>query len=385
MAACDTIVIGLGAMGSAACWQLAKRGQRVLGIERFTAAHDLGSSHGRTRICRRAYFEHPDYVPLVNHVYPMWDELEAASACRLFERCGLIIAGHPRSDLIEGVYRAAAAHHVPIETIPAGGAAQRFRAFTFNREHVVLYEPDAGLLYVEDCIHAQLDLARRHGARLQFEERVQGWAADDAGVVVRTDQGEYRAARLAIATGAWAGHFANAPDDPLLVGQLEVLRKMQLWFPTENPDFATERCPVFAMELDDGFFYGFPSVDAGRIKVAEHTGRECVAEADALGRTLHESDVERVRAFVANHLKGVGAEPIAHSACMYTMTPDEHFILDRHPRHANVAIAAGFSGHGFKFAPLVGSVLADLLVDGATNEPIEFLSIGRFARSELRP
>lgn len=368
----DAIVVGLGGMGSAAAHQLARRGLRVLGLEQFTPAHDRGSAHGQTRICRKAYFEHPDYVPLLHRAYALWDELSAAAGRRLFERVGLLMAGGPESELIAGVRRAATEHRLSIEDVPHGELASRFPGFAFPTNFDVLYEPGAGLLYVEDCVRAQIEQAEKRGAELRFREAVRWWWADEGQVVVETDRGRYVASRLVLTAGSWAGRLLSELDLPL-----RVVRKAQLWFATDSSHYAFGRCPTYAFEIDTGFFYGFPALEPGVLKIAEHTGGRTVADPLRLDRELHDLDMAPVRAFIGRHMPGVRPQVVRHSVCMYTMTPDQHFVIDRHPQHAHVVFACGFSGHGFKFAPVVGEALADLAMTGRTELPIGFLGVNR--------
>lgn len=373
MSGYDAIVLGLGGMGSAASFHLARRGLRVLGLEQFTPAHDRGSSHGQTRICRKAYFEHPDYVPLLHAAYDCWDELEALTGKKLFHRVGLLLLGDPRSELITGVRKAMAMHPLRIDTLDARALPARFAAFHPPAGFEMLFEADAGYLLVEECVRAHLDLARSHGAELRFGQTVLGWSADERGVRVTTAAETFEADKLVIAAGAWSGRLLRDVGAPL-----EVLRKMQMWFPCDDPRCdAAAGCPVFAYDDCDGFYYGFPRIAAAEMKIAEHTGREVVADPDAPDRSLRPDDGLRVGAFIRRVLPTASAAPARHAACLYTMSPDGHFFVDRAPHSPRVVFAAGFSGHGFKFAGLIGKVLADLSLDGATDQPIGFLRLRR--------
>lgn len=366
-------MIGVGGMGSAVLCHLARRGLRVLGIERFDIAHDRGSSHGQTRIIRKAYFEHPDYVPLLQRIYEMWAELEAETEKRLVQRVGLFIAGRPEGEYIANVKLAAAEHHLDIECLDAAEARIRFTGFVFPDEMEVLFEADAGFLRVEECVRAHVERAVAHGASIHTGEKVEQWSTDGETATVVTDRGRYTAANVVFCGGAWTRRLIRSPNLPLTV-----LRKMQLWFAPTSQDYrADSGCPVFAYHTGDGFFYGFPVSDDGLMKIAEHTGEQTVPDPDTMDRDVQPADTDRVRRFIAAHLPGVDPQPRRHSVCMYTMTPDEHFIIDRLPGTANAYLAAGFSGHGFKFAPIVGKVLADLIIDGKTNEPVGFLSASR--------
>lgn len=370
----DVIVIGLGAMGSAATYHLAKRGVRVLGIDRFAPCHDQGSSHGETRIIRKAYFEHPDYVPLLSRAYELWDELEGEAKGSLFNRCGLLLAGPREGNVVPGLYRAAKAHGLPLDTLSAKELARRFPMFNLPGEkYESVFEADAGFLHLDQCLLAHTRYAQRAGAELFHEHRVLGWESDGKSVQVTTDRLTISAGALVICGGPWSEWMLTDLRVPL-----SVRRKVQLWFITEDRRFEeTFRTPVYGVETAEGFFYGFPSVNPRQVKIAHHTGGANVDHPDRVDRDLHDDDVTPVRQFIADHLHGVSDDVARHSICLYTMTPDEHFILDRHPVYPNVAFAAGFSGHGFKFAPVVGEIMADLAVNGRTDLPAGFLRLDR--------
>lgn len=378
----DAIVIGIGAMGSAALCELARRGLRCLGLEQFDIGHDRGSSHGETRIVRKAYFEHPDYVPLLHRAYELWAAIEQESSrageqgsnlrlqLELFWRCGLLLVGRGDGPLIAGVRRTAAVHGLDIETVDAACIGQRWVQFPGADEGVGLFERDAGFLFVERCVKAMVELARMRGAEVRVGAQARSWRVDGGGVVVETESGQLAADRLIVCAGAWAGRMLAD-----LGLRLEVRRKVQLWYPVREQVSAWREGPVFGFEIGERFFYGFPTLDGDRIKVALHTGGEVVDDPAHVDRSLHATDHDAVDEFVASALRGIEPKPIDHSVCMYTMTPDEHFVIDRHPEHEQVAFAAGFSGHGFKFAPIVGSILADYAIAGRTEEAAGFLRV----------
>lgn len=367
----DVIVIGLGAMGGAATYHLAKRGVRVLGIDQFAPFHDRGSSHGETRIIRKAYFEHPDYVPLLIRAYELWREMGGDEPWRLFSRRGLLLAGPREGHVIPGLYRAAEAHGLPLETLSPAELASRYPMFSFPADcYETAFESDAGLLNIDVCLQAHCDAAEAAGATLLFQQRVVDWACDGESVQVTTEIESYCADKLVICGGAWSASILADLSIPLTVR-----RKVQLWFATEDGRF--DSAPVYGVETPEGFFYGFPAITSREIKVAHHTGGAIVENPFTVNRALHEDDVAQVRRFINAHLRGVTDRVTRHSICLYTMTPDEHFILDRHPVHPNVAFAAGFSGHGFKFAPVVGEIMADLTLNGGTKLPAGFLRLDR--------
>ncbi len=369
----DAIVLGVGGMGSAAMYSLASRGVNVLGIEQFGIAHDRGSSHGQTRIIRKAYFEHPDYVPLLDRAYSAWSDIESAIGRSLISRTGLLLAGPSSGMVVPGVRLAAEKHGLAIEDVSLSECASRFPGFAMTPELEVLFESDAGFLWVEDCVRSLVTLATNAGAMLHTGERVQNWSADSKGIDVHTDRATYRSEQLIICAGAWTSGILESVNWPL-----EVRRKVVLWCNSANPAHHIDAgCPVFGFETMGRFFYGFPSLDGEAIKVGDHTSGKAVTRPDDVDRSLREQDTQRIAKFLKKHVPEAAPQPIRHSICFYTMTPDEHFIVDRHPEHENVFIAAGFSGHGFKFAPVVGSVLADLAMEGCADAPIAFLSANR--------
>jgi len=376
----DVIVIGVGSMGSAACWHLADRGARVLGLEQFSLAHDRGSAHGESRIIRQAYFEHPDYVPLLLKSYDLWNRLEESTGSRLFERGGLLMEGAPEGPTIDGARRSAERYAIPVESLSASEAHRRWPQFRIPDAHVVLFEPGAGLLRVEECVRAQVRAAQAQGAVVQAGERVLEWESNGTSVSVQTDKATYSAGALVITAGAWAGSCLTDLNLPLVV-----LRKFVAWFGIRNAACRLDQgMPTYFFELPYGAFYGFPSLDGQTAKVAEHSGGQ-MTTADSVERTLQATDLEPLTPFVAEHLPCHATTLQRHSVCLYTMTADQHFILDRHPRFPNVSFAAGFSGHGFKFAPVIGLALTDLALQGTTDLPVQFLSRTRLGLASAKP
>lgn len=370
----DVIVVGVGGMGSAACQHLASRGQRVLGLEQFPLVHDRGSSHGETRIIRQAYFEHPDYVPLLLRTYELWNDLERNTRRTLFHQVGLILSGVADGETIAGARNASRLYEIPLENLTGAEARRRWNLFQFPDEHDVVFELKAGFLRVEACVQAQIDQAIQLGAAIHADERMIEWQSTGNTVVVRTDRATYSAGKLVIAAGAWAGQYLAQLGLPL-----KIARKFVGWFRIPpNREDAFRGIPTYFFELPHGTFYGFPSIDGQTAKLAEHSGGQPIADPANVDRECHADDTPRLMAFVQGHLPGLCPDLDRHSVCLYTLTPDQHFIIDRHPEHDNVAIAAGFSGHGFKFTPVVGEALADLATHGTTDLPIRFLGIDRF-------
>ena len=376
----DVIVLGVGGFGSSALYHLARRGLRVLGLDRFGIAHDRGSSHGETRIIRKAYFEHPDYVPLLLRAYDLWADLEAESQRKLFWPCGLMLAGLPNSEAVSGARRSAQEHHLAIDNLSAEAAQRRWPGFQIPNEFDVVFEREAGFLKVEECVRTHLDRAVTQGATLHLNEAVVSWSATDREVRVRTEREEFVAAKLVITAGAWAAQVMAELKLPL-----QVLRKPIFWHETTSPHHALAAgMPTFYFEMPGAepdthrAFYGFPSLDGQALKVAEHTGGELVADPLLLDRTIRDSDAEPIRDFLQSCLPGTQPMAIRDSVCMYTVTPDRHFVIDRHPAWPNVVIGCGFSGHGFKFTTVLGQALADLATSGRTDLPIGFLNLTRY-------
>ncbi|MDR7417342.1 MAG: N-methyl-L-tryptophan oxidase [Armatimonadota bacterium] len=374
----DVIVLGLGGMGSAAAYHLARRGARVLGLDRHAPAHDLGASHGRSRIIREAYFEHPSYVPLVHRAYDLWADLERASNQRLLRTTGGIMIGAPSTALVQGALQSARQHHLRHEVLDAPEIRRRFPVFHPTDEMIGVYEPRAGVLDPEACVRTHLDQAARAGAELHHEEQVLSWHASATHVRVETSRGRYDGGRLVVTAGPWAPALLADLGLPLVIE-----RQIIGWFrPAAMAEaFAPGRCPVYLWQIRGRFFYGFPELDGHGVKIAEHAVGDPTT-ADAINRAVAPEEIDELRRhFIARYLPAANGAVAATGTCMYTMTPDTHFVIDDHPRHANVVIACGFSGHGFKFAPVVGEMLADLATGGTTRYDIRLFAIGRFVRA----
>jgi sarcosine oxidase len=350
----DVIVVGLGAMGSATACHLARRGLRVLGLDRFSPPHAFGSSHGETRIIREAYFEHPVYVPMVQRAYELWRDLEQESGKTLLRETGGVMIGRPDSDLVKGARHSAELHGLRHEMLTASEVRERFPALHPESDMVAVWEPRAGVLSADACIAAHLAQARGDGAELRYEESVLRWEPERDDVRVHTSQGEYRARQLIVAAGAWISVFF--PDLPL-----RVERQVLFWFDHGRASemFTPERCPVHLWQFDGRrFFYGFPNLGNG-VKVAFHHGGE-ITTVETVRRHVTSAEVEDIRAVSRRFVPAADGTLRASTVCLYTNTPDEHFLIDRHPLHPQVLIASACSGHGFKFSPVIGEILADL-------------------------
>jgi sarcosine oxidase len=372
----DVIVIGLGVMGAAACHALARRGLRVLGLEQFEPGHARGSSHGRSRIVRKAYFEDPRYVPLLREAYRLWHALEVQSGETLIQRTGCLNLGPPDHASVRGVRRSVEAHALPHETLSASEIRARWPVLHPAAGEVGIYESDAGFVVPERCLQLLLERARRHGAELRQGEPVRQWVPAGPDLAVVSDAGEYRCRQLVICAGPWLGRVLEGSGLEL---PLHVERQVQLWFRPERPErFAAGMLPALIHFAADRACYAVPAARDGLFKVARHHGGESV-QPDAVRREPSDADVAEVRSWLRQYLPDADRPPAASEVCLYTNTPDGHFVIDRHPYREDVVVAGGFSGHGFKFAPLVGEIVADLLAGGRTPHAIEAFSIRRFA------
>jgi len=368
----DAIVVGLGASGSAAAYHLARRGRKVLGLERFGPLHDRGSSHGHTRIIRLAYFEHPDYVPLLRRAYELWEALARESGQGLLRICGGLMVGPPDGLLVSGSRHSALLHDLPHELLTPEEVNRRFPPVCLEEGEVALYEPQAGILFPEACIEAHLRGAVAHGAELHFEEPLVRWEAREGRVLVRTPRGPYEAEALVVTAGAWIGRILADLHLPLVVE-----RQVVFWFTPRTPElFGPERLPIFLWEVPDGFFYGIPAIGGRGVKVARHHGGE-LTDPDHV-RPPRPEEAAWLIGYLERRLPHAAGSIEGMVTCLYTNTPDEHFIIDRHPAHPNVVFASACSGHGFKFTAAVGQILAELVTDGRTDLSIGFLSLRRF-------
>ena len=363
----DVIVIGLGGMGSAAAYHLAARGQRVLGLEKFTPAHDKGSSHGGSRIIRQSYFEDPAYVPLLLRAYELWDELARDSGRDVYRMTGGLFIGPPDCLTVAGSLRASRQWDLPHDLLDEDEIRQRFPNFTPQPGDIALFEAKAGFARPELTVQAHLDLAEKAGAALRFGEEVIEWSETARGVTVRTAAGTYTAGQVVICPGAWAPQLLADFGIPITVE-----RQVLYWLDPVGGVEPFVDHPIFIDEDASGMqIYGFPAIDGprGGVKVAFfRKGIECTP--DTIDRTVHDREICEMRDRAAQLLPALDGPCIHSATCMYSNTPDQHFVIARHPDTENVTVACGFSGHGFKFVPVVGEILADLATTGATTHPI---------------
>lgn len=370
----DVIVLGLGVMGAAAAHQLAARGLTVCGIEQFGPVHDRGSSHGQLRVIRRAYFEHPDYMPLLDRAYALWRACEVEAGPPLYVRHPVLMAAPPDSAVIAGLEATYGAHALPHERFGADEAARRYPALRLPEGHAVFLDPEGGWLRVEESVGAFHDLARRAGAELRFHAAIDGWEIDGEGVAVHCGGKTIRAGSLVIAAGAW-----GAPILQSLGAAVRIDARVQVWArPDDGAGLTPNECPIYFVVDDGGVFYGFPRQPCGTMKIAEHGAPRPLTDADSLQGYDPANDAAMCLSAIGRLFPGRRFAVDATSRCMYTMTPDEHFVIGRHPGHGNVYLALGFSGHGFKFAPAVGEAIADLVADGAARCPLGLFDPKRF-------
>lgn len=374
----DVIVIGAGGMGTAAAAHLARRGAAVLAVDRFPVGHARGSSHGQSRLIRLAYFEHPDYVPLLRRARDLWRSLGQDTGRPVFVESGLLSSGPPTGDVVAGTLRSARDHGLEVERLSGREAMARWPAFRIPDDWESVFEAEAGHLAVEACVRGHAEVAIRHGGLIETDHDVRGWRIEGAAVVVETAKESLAAGRLVLCPGPWAGRLLGLPEIPFTV-----LRKSLFWYAAGGrlPAEAAAALPAFAFDTPQGFFYGFPQLDHRGLKLADHSGGQVVADPFEVDRRIDPGEQATIEHWLGAHLPGMGRRRTAHEVCLYTMSPDGHFLVGQHPAHPQVAVAAGFSGHGFKFASVIGEVLADLALDGVTRHPIGFLAPSRFAHS----
>ncbi|MBT4694028.1 MAG: N-methyl-L-tryptophan oxidase [Planctomycetaceae bacterium] len=352
----DCLVLGTGGVGSAALYHLAKQGKRVAGIDRFGVAHDRGSSHGQTRIIRQSYFEHPSYVPLVQRAFELWEQLQAEHGRDLYYQTGILQAGPSGGELIQGVLASSEQHGLAIEHMNVVEARKRWPQFAFDDDMEVIFEQRAGFLLIEHAISAHVEKAQWAGAELFVGHTIDEVKTGGSCVEVITDQGSFTADSVVVTAGAWAADLL-----PELNGHLRILNKPLHWY-AADADLYSNRvgCPVFFFESENGGYYGFPSIDERGLKLARHSGGIEITNPLELDRSLDTEEQGCVAGFLRKHLPQVSDQATDHAVCMYTVTSDSHFIIDRARADERVVYAAGLSGHGFKFAPALGELLAKM-------------------------
>jgi sarcosine oxidase len=363
MAVFDVAIVGLGAMGSAALYHLAARGQRVIGLERATPGHDGGSSHGESRIIRMAYFEHPSYVPLLHRAYENWRALERATGAELLTITGILQAGIPGSTVVGGAAEAARLHDLPHEMLSARQVAERFPAFALPSHWESLFEADGGFLRPERAIETHIAAAKGLGAEIRTNTAITSIEPTAGGVRLKTSDGAVvEAGFVVVSAGAWIGELF-----PELGRHLRLTRQVLGWFEPVQPVLVTpDRFPVFLLESDDNIVYGFPDLAGTGIKVGSHLpGRQLDRAGDAT-QDGSMADAAPVRDMLVRYIPAAAGPVRSLKTCIYTHTPDEDFVIDRHALYPQIVLASPCSGHGFKFASIIGEILADLTTVGTT-------------------
>ena len=374
MPAYDAIVLGLGGMGSATLFHLARRGLRVLGLERYDLVHEYGSSHGLTRIIRLAYWEHPTYVALLRRAYELWRELEGLAGEQLLHITGSVDAGPESGAIFQGALRSSELHGLAHEVMDGDELHRRYPGYRLPKEIRCLYQPEGGFLLPERCDVAHVEQALARGAEVRCREEVLDWEANGGRVRVRTSRGTYEAGRLVVCAGPWASKLI-----PELAGLAVPERQVLAWLQPTRPDrFRPTTFPVFNLEVEEGRFYGFPSFLIPGFKFGKYHHRGERVDPDTVNRSPEPEDEELLRAFARRYFPEGEGPTLMLKACMFTNTPDRHFILDRHPAHPEVSIAAACSGHGYKFCSVIGEIMADLVQDERGRHDIEFFRLGRF-------
>ena len=369
----DVIVIGVGGMGAATCYHLARRGVNVLGIESHDIPHALGASHGHTRMTRTAYFEHPNYVPMIRRANALWRELEAETGLSLLHQVGGLYLGALDGELIAGSLASAVQHAIGHELLDARELRKQFDIFQLGDEIVGFLEHEAGYLLVEDCTAAHAHAAMLRGAAIHTREQVLNWSAHG---VVRTDRTTYTCNQIVLCAGPWMGKILNDLNIPL-----KITRQQLAWFWPRGPKRFIN-LPVWAIDTPGaGLHYGFPMrADLPGFKVAHHfPGEE--TDPDEVDRTATQPTAEALRRFLERCIPAAAGDLLRVTTCLYSNSADHHFIVGKHPFQNRVNIATGFSGHGYKFASVIGEMLAELAIDGVTRLDTSWLRPGRFGSS----
>ena len=377
----DAIVVGVGGMGSAAAYYLARRGKRVLGLERFGVPHQMGSSHGHTRIIRLAYYEHPSYVLLLRRAYELWREIQSTAGEQLLYTTGSIDAGPEDSWVFKGSWESCRLHDIPHEILTGSELRRRHPGYHLPPEHLALLQPDGGFLAPERCIVSYVEAAQALGAEIHGHERVLYWEPLENGVRVRTDRGSYEAEKLVVTAGAWDGEILDVLDG-LAVPERQVLAWLQ---PTRPEHFRRDNFPVFNLLVDEGRFYGFPVHGVPGFKFGKYHHFEEVVDPEDYDRQPRERDEQVLRDFAERYFPDGCGPTMDLQTCMFTNTEDNHFIIDVHPEHEQVTFASPCSGHGYKFASVVGEIMADLAETGITRHDISLFRLDRLTREAGRP
>ena len=377
----DVIVVGVGGMGSATSYYLARRGKRVLGLERFGIPHAMGSSHGHTRIIRLAYYEHPSYVLLLKRAYELWREIQQAVGERLLHITESIDAGPEDSWVFKGSWESCKLHDLPHEVLTGAELHRRYPGYHLPADHLALVQPEGGFLTPEKCIVSYVMAAQARGAEIHARERVLEWEPLEGGVRVRTDRGLYEADKLVVTAGAWDGELLDVLDG-LAVPERQVLAWLQ---PTRPERFRADVFPVFNLLVDEGRFYGFPVFGVPGFKFGKYHHLEQMVDPETVDREAHDYDEQLLREFAERYFPDGCGPTMDLQTCMFTNTPDNHFVLDLHPDYPQVSFASPCSGHGYKFASVIGEIMADLAETGITRHDISLFRLDRLIQPSRRP
>ncbi|MBU8917774.1 N-methyl-L-tryptophan oxidase [Bacillus sp. FJAT-29953] len=371
----DVIVIGAGSMGMAAGYFLAKSGKSTLLLDSFNPPHNKGSHHGDTRIIRYAYGEGAEYVPLALKAQELWNDLEKATGKQLFLQTGVLNVGPEQSDFIQNIISSSETYSLPLDVLNSREVNSRWPGISLSNEYIGCFEPTSGVLKCEECIEAYRELAIKHGAEILTNSRVKEINIHDNRVTIKTDDQTFQSESLIVSAGAWSKELLSQLDLNL---PLEPVRKTFAWFDAAEKLYNHKDFPAFAFETTQGLYYGFPSIDGSGLKVGRHDGGEKINPDNQIPGfgELPEDEADLIQ--FLNAFMPHSQQLKYGKTCIYTLTPDENFIIDLHPKYSNIAIASGFSGHGFKFSSAVGKNLAELIISGKTEQDISLFSINRF-------
>lgn len=370
----DVIVVGCGGMGSAAAYHLARRGKSVLALERFNIPHAMGSSHGVNRIIRLAYYEDPSYVPLLRRSYELWRELQRESGNDLLRITGSIDASHEVGEVFGGALLSCQMHNLDHEVLTSAELTNRFPGYRLPDGHLALLQPEGGFLMSEHCLVAHVNGALHAGAIVHGQEQLLEWQERGNGVSVRTTRDSYEAEQLVLTAGAWNGALSEE-----LLPLLSPERQVLAWFqPVEPAWFDPAAFPVFNLTVDEGRYYGFPVAGIPGFKVGRyhHLGEHI--DPENFDRDPHPEDEAILRSFTERYFPAAAGPVMSMASCIFTNTPDEHFIIDRSRQHAPVVLVSPCSGHGYKFCSVVGEIVADLVIEGSTQHDTTLFGLDRF-------
>lgn len=374
----DVIIVGAGSMGMAAGYYLAKQGIKVLLVDAYDPPHTNGSHHGDTRIIRHAYGEGREYVPFALRAQELWDELEKETHRKIFTKTGVVAFGPKgESDFVAETIESASEHSLSVDLLEGEEIHKRWPGITVPENYNAVFEPNSGVLFSENCILAYRELAEAKGAKVLTYTAVEDFEISADVVKIYTANGAaFTAEKLIVSMGAWNSKLLTKLNINI---PLQPYRQVVGFFAAEEKQYSNlYGFPAFMVEVPNGIFYGFPSFDGCGVKIGHHTYGQQV-DPDTINREfgIYPEDENNIRKFLETYMPGAAGQLKRSAVCMYTKTPDEHFVIDLHPEFSNVAIAAGFSGHGFKFSSVVGETLSQLITTGKTTHDISLFSINR--------